>query len=83
MFVSESETVPDFTLVVSIMVTSIFLELGSTIDKIESLGPELTIQEVVANEKDLDGVFRTIFKARTFHVCWQVLHRMFLIQLPL
>ena len=65
------------------MVTSIFLELGSKIDEIESLMPELTTEEVVAHEKVLDGVFREFFKARTFYVCWQVLHRMLLIQLPL
>ena len=64
---------------VSIMVTSIFLELGRMVDIITQLNTDGAIETEAVHENGLDNVFQKLFKARSFHVCWQVLNCVFLI----
>jgi len=71
------------THVVSIMVTSIFLDLGRIIDMIAPLRREEAIETEATHEKVLDDVFRELFKARTFNLFWQVLNCVSLILLVL
>ena len=65
------------------MVTSIFLELGRRVDIITQLNTDAAIETEAVQENVLDNVFQKLFKARSFHVCWQVFNCVFMILLLL
>ena len=65
------------------IITSTFVEFGRMVDTIPPLKIDEAMKQQAVHENAMDNSFQNLFKARSLHVCWQILICVFLILLVL